>query len=380
VSDSEEEVAFFFIEEEGSCSGWDTEELSRVNWSECDSLVDVDLDSVATENEEVALQIDTEDKGKGAHAEIIDSGCSRHLTPNHDAIINYISIPPKTFRVADKGFMKAVGMGDMLINVPNGDHNTEIRVKDVLYSPGVGYTLLSVGRLDDSGYTLTFGGGKCVIHSPDGKLVGTVPKTSQGLYKMIHDDDEELVNMAEELLTLEQLHRHLGHVSAVSIRKLIDEGMVEGLKLEKSALSESLFCKSCVHAKATRKPIPKAREGSRAEVFGEEVHSDLWGPAPVETKGGRKYYITFMDDATRLTHLYLLRTKDEAFKTYKEYEAWCQTQLDARIKVLHSDRGGEYMGSRFCQPPQGTRDRAKAYCTRHASTQRHGRTPKSDHR
>ena len=37
------------------------------------------------------------------------------------------------------------------------------------------------------------------------------------------------------------------------------------------------------------------------------------------------------DDKTRLTHLYLLRTKDEAFAVYKEYEAWVATQLSAKI-------------------------------------------------
>ena len=48
-----------------------------------------------------------------------------------------------------------------------------------------------------------------------------------------------------------------------------------------------------------------------------------------------------------LTHLYLLRAKSDAFQTYKEYEAWCQTQLDAKIKVLYSDRGGEYLDKEF---------------------------------
>jgi hypothetical protein len=67
----------------------------------------------------------------------------------------------------------------------------------------------------------------------------------------------------------------------------------------------------------------------------------------VESRGGKRYYITFTDDKTRLTHLYLLRKKDEAFTTYKEYEAWVDTQLSARIKVLHSDRGGEYKAKEF---------------------------------
>ena len=73
----------------------------------------------------------------------------------------------------------------------------------------------------------------------------------------------------------------------------------------------------------------------------------MWGPAPVESKGGKRYYITFTDDKTRFTNLYLLAKKSDAFESYKDYEAWCSTQLDARIKVLHSDRGGEYLGNDF---------------------------------
>ena len=55
--------------------------------------------------------------------------------------------------------------------------------------------------------------------------------------------------------------------------------------------------------------------------FGGEIHSDLWGPAPVATKAGKHYYITFTDDKTCLTHLNLLCLKSEAFDSYKEYEA-----------------------------------------------------------
>jgi hypothetical protein len=77
------------------------------------------------------------------------------------------------------------------------------------------------------------------------------------------------------------------------------------------------------------------------------VHSYLWGPAPIKTKGGRRYYVTFVDDYTRLTHLHLLRTKDEAFEAYKQFKAWSANQLEAPIHVLHSDRGGEYLGKEF---------------------------------
>ena len=97
------------------------------------------------------------------------------------------------------------------------------------------------------------------------------------------------------------------------------------------------FCSSCVYAKATQKQVPKVREGERAKEFGGEVHSDLWGKLPVESKGGKNYYVTFIDDKTHLTHLYLLKMKDETAKTYKKYKAWVEVQMGKRIKVLNLD-------------------------------------------
>ena len=129
----------------------------------------------------------------------------------------------------------------------------------------------------------------------------------------------------------------MGHILAGIMRRLVDNGFVTGICLELLSPHEPYFCESCVYAKATCKPIPKARAGECATKFGDEVHSDLWGPAPVETKGGRRYYITFTDDMSRLTHLYLLHLKSEAFEAFKQYEAWCKTHLGIAIKVLHSD-------------------------------------------
>ena len=81
--------------------------------------------------------------------------------------------------------------------------------------------------------------------------------------------------------------------------------------------------------------------------FGGKIHTDLWGPAPVATKSGRHYYVTFTDDKTWLTSLYLLHSKADAFEPYKEFEAWSKMQLNAPVKVLHSDHGGEFQGKDF---------------------------------
>ena len=145
------ETDWFSEVDEEAVSGWDTEELSGIDGSECDSLIDVDLDSDAAEPNEIAAQV-----GAGnldiPRAEIYDSGCSKHLTPYRDALENFIEIPPKLFRAANKQNMTAVGMGEMTINIPNGADISQLRLMEVLYSPEVGYTLVSVGRLDKKGF------------------------------------------------------------------------------------------------------------------------------------------------------------------------------------------------------------------------------------
>jgi len=139
----------------------------------------------------------------------------------------------------------------------------------------------------------------------------------------------------------------MGHISPLIAKKLVDNKLVMGVRLAETPSGDPFFCESCVYAKATRKSVAKEREGNRAEEFGAEVHSDLWGPAPVATKGGKRYYVTFIDDKTQLTNLYFLAKKSDTLESYKDYEAWCNTQLGAKVRVLHSDRGGEYEGQEF---------------------------------
>jgi hypothetical protein len=73
----------------------------------------------------------------------------------------------------------------------------------------------------------------------------------------------------------------MGHISPAVGKKLAENGLVSGIQVVETPSGEIQFCKSCVYAKATRKPIAKEREGECATEFGAEVHTDLWGPARV---------------------------------------------------------------------------------------------------
>jgi gag-polypeptide of LTR copia-type/Zinc knuckle len=113
VPDLDEEAAFFmepfdfeddgsndesdvssFVVTNGSEDGWTTEDLSEVDWSETNSFVDVDMDLVPDEPE-AANSISPDENT--TRAEIIDSGCTRHLTPDRGNLTNYVEISPKSF-------------------------------------------------------------------------------------------------------------------------------------------------------------------------------------------------------------------------------------------------------------------------------------------
>ena len=77
------------------------------------------------------------------------------------------------------------------------------------------------------------------------------------------------------------------------------------------------------------------------------IHSDLWGIAPVISYAQYKYFITFIDDYSRFTSVYFLRSKDEAFTAFQFFHAFIQTQISSNIKILRSDNGGEYTSHLF---------------------------------
>ena len=65
------------------------------------------------------------------------------------------------------------------------------------------------------------------------------------------------------------------------------------------------------------------------------------------TRGGNRYFATFIDDYSRYTYVYLMKHKDEVFDKFKLYKSIVENQKEKKIKILRSDIGGEYFPSIF---------------------------------
>lgn len=71
--------------------------------------------------------------------------------------------------------------------------------------------------------------------------------------------------------------------------------------------NDTIRCTHCSEGKQTRLPFNNVEP--RATQPLELVHSDLCGPMENESCSGMKYFITFVDDYTRMVHVYLMKDK-----------------------------------------------------------------------
>jgi hypothetical protein len=67
----------------------------------------------------------------------------------------------------------------------------------------------------------------------------------------------------------------------------------------------------------------------------------VWGHA-CESIGCYKYYVSFINDFSKFTWIYLLKHKSEVFQKLCESQALVERLFDKKILTIQSDRGGEY--------------------------------------
>jgi hypothetical protein len=95
-----------------------------------------------------------------------------------------------------------------------------------------------------------------------------------------------------------------------------------------------------MQSKQPRKPHKAAEARNLAPL--DLIHSDLCETNGILTKGGKRYFITFIDDSTRFCYVYLLESKYEALHYFQTYKVEARNQLERKNEWLRFDRGGEY--------------------------------------
>ena len=102
-------------------------------------------------------------------------------------------------------------------------------------------------------------------------------------------------------------------------------------------------CLVCPFAKQTRNVFPNS--SIRSTACFELLHIDLWGPYNTPTVDGKKYFLTIMDDFSRVTWLFLLSHKSAVCVSIRMFLQYVQTQFGKKVKVLRTDNGTEFVNS-----------------------------------
>ena len=106
---------------------------------------------------------------------------------------------------------------------------------------------MSVGQIDDAGFYSTFGGGRCEIRAPDGHLIGKIPK-SGGVYRSPHISPVSMALAGVQQVSLEELHRCMGHIDVCAMKDLVKHGAIDGIVLTGNI--KDFECRVCKVAKA----------------------------------------------------------------------------------------------------------------------------------
>ncbi|CAL8988820.1 unnamed protein product [Prunus brigantina] len=129
-------------------------------------------------------------------------------------------------------------------------------------------------------------------------------------------------------------HKRLGHASFGYLKKLFPSLF--------SSLDVSSFqCDTCELAKSHR--VSFILSSNKSLVPFSLVHSDVWGPAKIATPAGARWFVTFINDCTRMTWVSLLKTKGEVSSRFQQFYQMVETQFHAKIQVLRSENGREFL-------------------------------------
>ncbi|KAM1193139.1 hypothetical protein ACFXTH_013411 [Malus domestica] len=247
-------------------------------------------------------------------------------------------------RVGNGTKISAKAIGTYMLNLPSGE---VLELKNCLYFPSCIKNLISISKLLRYGHSVLFDKMSCTLYL-NGRIIshGNMIEglfhleTNSGLHCIESRNTSKPKRAREEVNQEKMWHLKLGHVNLDKIRKMSKDGYIHPLGNDRMGT-----CECCLKGKMTKSPF--TGKGERAtEILG-LIHTDVCGPMSTTSRGGFSYYITFTDDHSRFGYVYLMKYKSESFERFKEFKNEVEKQTGKQIKILRSDRGGEYLSNEF---------------------------------
>ncbi|RVW39374.1 Retrovirus-related Pol polyprotein from transposon RE1 [Vitis vinifera] len=240
---------------------------------------------------------------------LFDSACCNHMTPHSSLFTNLDPAPhPLNIHIADGSTIHGNSLGF------------------------VSTSTLSVPR---------------VFHDPrTGQELGTGPRVGRMfLVNNLHLPPVAPVSVAAATAAVSSLpslalwHSRLGHAPSSRVQQLVSRGLLG------SVSKDNFDCTSCQLGKQPSLPFNNSDSISKS-IF-ELIHSDVWGPSPVASIGGSRYFVVFIDDYSRYSWIFPMKSRSEILSIYSNFAKMVETQFSKRIKTFQSDNALEYTQHAF---------------------------------
>jgi hypothetical protein len=245
---------------------------------------------------------------------VVDSGASFHATPHRKPSLDYVQGDFGEVHLGDDAPCKIVGMGKVQIKQKNGNCWF---LKEVRHVPYLRKNIISKEHLEIEGCISIFTykawkvtKGSLVIAK--GEKVGT-------LYLCTSNIDSS-ISLASTGMDTSLWNHRLGHMSEKGMQILQKRNLYPDLKQ-----IDLDFYEHCVYGKQKRVRFLRVGKEKKSEWL-ELVNIDVWGSTQVSSLGGSRYYVTFIDDATRKTRVYCIRQKSDVFDTFKKLKALVENE------------------------------------------------------
>lgn len=245
---------------------------------------------------------------------ILDSGASCHVVGSKRYFINFNPDHRETINVANGEKLTAIGKGTIQVEFLNASNDrTVVKMLDVLYAPEIGGNLVSVKKLAEKGLNVMFSRGHCEIKGKNGlRQIAVGDIGNSGLYRLREPNKVYFLQADHSKSRVHRRHEILGHRDINVVKTLGVSDLVDGVSIADcdENCKKVLNCEICLQGNVTRIKFPKKAE-DRAKNVLDLVHSDVCGPMQMQTPSAKRYILTFIDDFSRFTTVYLLRHKSE---------------------------------------------------------------------
>ncbi|KAK1617744.1 hypothetical protein QYE76_023261, partial [Lolium multiflorum] len=268
---------------------------------------------------------------------VFDSGCTNHMTGGRGVLDQFIEDINKkssiTFGDNSKG--KVLGYGKVAIS-------KDLCLETVMLVEHLGYNLLSIYHLADAGYNSYFTKYYVQVFRSDNLKLVLVGYVENNLY--VVDLSKESPSPSTCLMAAKHdegwlWHRRLGHVNMRNLKQLLKGEHIVGLT--GISFEKDRVCSACVAGKQLKKKHPIKSIVTTSRPL-ELLHLDLFGPSHYDTLGGSKYGLVIVDDYSRYSWVFLLKSKDETHREFITFAKKAQRTYESEIKAIRTDNGTEF--------------------------------------